>query len=255
MKLLLFHALIFLCCLNSPVYAQKKGGGGGGGSSGGSGGGSSGGGSSGGNKGNPNTQQNTDGDFTQGNSKLTTGNDPEETGANALGSQASTSATTDGTTLKGGLVRPTRCTFFSSSTPSTECGASTPTSSCTSDESCPGVEICDDCSADECVVFERVCGDGICVPGEDCFNCPKDCTGFTSDTAKDPYCCGSDTTKCGDERCTSFGQRCVEDCVGKSHLSHSPRSGGVSMYGKSSKMLNLVVSLVSVSFFATVAFF
>jgi len=254
MKQFWIFALIFQCCLNSPVYAQKKGGGGGGGSSGASSGGSSG-----ANKGNPNTQQVANGDQAQGN-----GNDfvptdqmdfvptdqmdfaDENQNANAPGTVA-----TDGTTLKGGLVRPTRCTFFSSSTPSTECGASTPTSSCTSDESCPGVEICDDCSADECVVFERVCGDGICVPGEDCFNCPQDCTGFTSDTAKDPYCCGSDTTKCGDMRCFQFGQRCVEDCS----LQNSLRSGGVSMYGKSSKMLNLVVSLVSVSFFVFFDFF
>eukprot|EP00978_Attheya_sp_CCMP212_P045306 scaffold341444_cov51-Attheya_sp.AAC.1 len=88
------------------------------------------------------------------------------------------------------------------------------------------------CICGFCQFSKSTCGDGQCVEGENCQNCPQDCNGnlnTTNITETEKYCCGWDDLYspdgCGDSRCSSGTKTCITyACEGLNRRSQSTAS-------------------------------
>ncbi|RJP36644.1 MAG: hypothetical protein C4547_07045 [Phycisphaerales bacterium] len=97
-----------------------------------------------------------------------------------------------------------------------DCGGD-PACACDNDNVCEPGEDCNNCPND-CTSGGGggVCGNGVCEPsaGEDCLSCPTDCRGKQSGKPSGRYCCGDGAGEnpvgCNDGRCNSNGFACSD---------------------------------------------
>jgi len=88
---------------------------------------------------------------------------------------------------------------------------------CDFDGTCEAGEDCVNCPGDCTQGAGAECGNGVCEAGngEDCLSCPADCRGKQNGTPSKQYCCGdgdgTGPVGCDDSRCNSDGFACIDE--------------------------------------------
>lgn len=95
------------------------------------------------------------------------------------------------------------------------CGSVCGDGFCSDGETCSGTSSAGACGSDCGAVGSSQCGNGVCEAGdgENCVNCPNDCSGRQSGKPSNRFCCGNGggerPVSCSDSRCSSNDLTCT----------------------------------------------